>query len=460
MDCAEKKSELSTKLKEICAEIESKDGRKVELIKRVIVSNRLNKGTKKFGFLQLITVALHSHSNGQGSRLLTCMRWYIIFERACNRHVTVCHVNITLADAKHSGSLVILYIMLYFELYIHVAPTPRPSKSATPYGGHAVIGTSANGYGRPSSSHQGTQSRQDNSSWQPQHQRGRGRGKERGRGRGRGGFTHSPSPGYSNLTQESQRGGYGGATRRGGGGGRSQRGRGQRGRGRAHQAFSGNHSDTYSGHSNYGGGESQHTFSDGYSSHSNFGGEPQYTYSDSVDSGAGQFDGHGYRRGSGHQHNQSWGMSGVNRPPVSPLQLSADPPHLSFRQPPGQNPSPLYGGPPISSPQSGGHHFSHSPMQRGFPSHHSPTSPWPTPTQLPPPPPQAAMPPSSHLQPYHQRQPQQGHQQQFQFGAGGEHPSAAGPSFVSSQGTSQEPVSAVMKSLVSYTYRITVNCDL
>ena len=38
MQSAEKKSELSTKLREICAEIESKDGRKIELIKRVIIS--------------------------------------------------------------------------------------------------------------------------------------------------------------------------------------------------------------------------------------------------------------------------------------------------------------------------------------------------------------------------------------------------------------------------------------
>lgn len=45
MDMVDKKSELSTKVKEICSEIESKDGRKVELIKRVIVSTRFNKGT-------------------------------------------------------------------------------------------------------------------------------------------------------------------------------------------------------------------------------------------------------------------------------------------------------------------------------------------------------------------------------------------------------------------------------
>lgn len=64
MDSAEKKSELSTKLKEICAEIESKDGRKVELIKRVIVSNRLNKGTRKFSLLQRLTIILRSNSNG------------------------------------------------------------------------------------------------------------------------------------------------------------------------------------------------------------------------------------------------------------------------------------------------------------------------------------------------------------------------------------------------------------
>ena len=38
MQSAEKKSELSTKLREICTEIESKDGRKIELIKRVIIS--------------------------------------------------------------------------------------------------------------------------------------------------------------------------------------------------------------------------------------------------------------------------------------------------------------------------------------------------------------------------------------------------------------------------------------
>lgn len=236
------------------------------------------------------------------------------------------------------------------------------------------------------------------------------------------------------------------------------RGRGQRGRGRAYQAFSGNRSDSYSSHTNYG-CESQHTFSDDYSSYSNFGGEPQYAYSDGVNSGAGQFDGHSYRGGRGHQHNQSWSMSGVNQPPVSPLQLNADPPHLSFRQPPGQNPSPLYGGPPISSPQSGGHHFSHSPLQRGFPGHHSPTSPWPPPTQLPPParqPPPASV-PSSHLQPYQQRQPQYGHQQAFYFGAGGEHPPTAGPSVVSSQGTSQEQASVVMKALVSHNYRIAVN---
>ncbi len=44
MQSAEKKSELSTKLREICAEIESKDGRKIELIKRVIIS-RFKKGT-------------------------------------------------------------------------------------------------------------------------------------------------------------------------------------------------------------------------------------------------------------------------------------------------------------------------------------------------------------------------------------------------------------------------------
>ena len=46
MDKADKKSELSVKLKEICSEIESKDGRKVELIKRVIVSTKFNKGTE------------------------------------------------------------------------------------------------------------------------------------------------------------------------------------------------------------------------------------------------------------------------------------------------------------------------------------------------------------------------------------------------------------------------------
>ena len=45
MQSAEKKSELSTKLREICSEIESKDGRKIELIKRVIISNRFRKGT-------------------------------------------------------------------------------------------------------------------------------------------------------------------------------------------------------------------------------------------------------------------------------------------------------------------------------------------------------------------------------------------------------------------------------
>lgn len=47
MDVADKKSELSIKLKELCAEIESKDGRKVELIKRVIVSTKFNKGTNR-----------------------------------------------------------------------------------------------------------------------------------------------------------------------------------------------------------------------------------------------------------------------------------------------------------------------------------------------------------------------------------------------------------------------------
>lgn len=45
METADKKSELSTKLKEICFEIESKEGRKVELIKRVIVSSTTKKGT-------------------------------------------------------------------------------------------------------------------------------------------------------------------------------------------------------------------------------------------------------------------------------------------------------------------------------------------------------------------------------------------------------------------------------
>ena len=44
MQSAEKKSELSTKLREICAEIESKEGRKIELIKRVIISG-FKKGT-------------------------------------------------------------------------------------------------------------------------------------------------------------------------------------------------------------------------------------------------------------------------------------------------------------------------------------------------------------------------------------------------------------------------------
>ena len=44
MQSAEKKSELSTKLREICTEIESKDGRKIELIKRVIISSRFKKG--------------------------------------------------------------------------------------------------------------------------------------------------------------------------------------------------------------------------------------------------------------------------------------------------------------------------------------------------------------------------------------------------------------------------------
>ena len=43
-ESADKKSELSSKLKEICSEIEGREGRKVELIKRVIVSSNLQKG--------------------------------------------------------------------------------------------------------------------------------------------------------------------------------------------------------------------------------------------------------------------------------------------------------------------------------------------------------------------------------------------------------------------------------
>lgn len=57
---AEKKSELSTKLREICAEIESKDGRKVELIKRVIISE-LKKGMHVHIILCICSMYMHQH---------------------------------------------------------------------------------------------------------------------------------------------------------------------------------------------------------------------------------------------------------------------------------------------------------------------------------------------------------------------------------------------------------------
>jgi hypothetical protein len=58
MQSAEKKSELSTKLREICAEIESKDGRKIELIKRVIIS-RFKKGTCTYAHSCVANTYLH-----------------------------------------------------------------------------------------------------------------------------------------------------------------------------------------------------------------------------------------------------------------------------------------------------------------------------------------------------------------------------------------------------------------
>ena len=62
MDSADKKSELSTKLKEICSEIESKDGRKVELIKRVVVSTKFNKST---AYIYHIGVATGDFGGGE-----------------------------------------------------------------------------------------------------------------------------------------------------------------------------------------------------------------------------------------------------------------------------------------------------------------------------------------------------------------------------------------------------------
>ena len=61
MDMVDKKSELSNKVKELCSEIESKDGRKVELIKRVIVSTRFNKGTD---FMSSFILRLHVNLDG------------------------------------------------------------------------------------------------------------------------------------------------------------------------------------------------------------------------------------------------------------------------------------------------------------------------------------------------------------------------------------------------------------
>ena len=69
MQSAEKKSELSTKLREICAEIESKDGRKIELIKRVIISG-FKKGMDVFIASVHVVIPKRWTSESQGSRYM------------------------------------------------------------------------------------------------------------------------------------------------------------------------------------------------------------------------------------------------------------------------------------------------------------------------------------------------------------------------------------------------------
>lgn len=360
--------------------------------------------------------------------------------------------------------------------YNAAGPANSTNYNAMPYGGHAVSGAASSMGDGGSTSGQG---RYPSQGWQPPQQRGRG-------GRGRG-FFSSSSPGYSNTAVQGNQGrGSSAATWRGGVNMRG-RGRGQRGRGRG----------SYSGHS------------DNYSEYTDFGAESQYSYSDnagSIGQGArvyGGATGHGRgaftsgfnrgaRVGRGHQPNQPWASStgpshmaaGVSQPPVPPLMLGANPPHLPFRQPLGQSPSSPFGAPPITPPMpplppppphsapaisSPLHLVPHSPLPR-FPSYSpsqsSPTSPWAPPTQ--PLPPQQHYGhghdgelPGSHLH-YHQQQPsyqqrqlmQYGHQQQQQYigggGGSGENRSIAGPSTgqTKSSGTPEQP-SDVIKALVS-----------
>ena len=341
------------------------------------------------------------------------------------------------------SSVDVNYVMFMFSI-------PGPAKGSnynaapyTPYGGHSVSGGTSSGYrGRYPSPSRG------NSSWQPQQ---KGRGRERG-------FTSSPSFGYSSSGEQHQgRGGT--ASRRGGGVDMWQRGRG-----RGSQTFSSNHSDSYSGYSNFGGTEPQHTYSDSSASM----GRGHGQYGGATGPGQGTFTtGYSQGGGRGHQPTQPWssspGPSHSHHPPVPPLQLNTDPPHLPFQHPPGQSPSPLFGGPPIAPPTAppitppipGSQRVPHSPMQR-FPSHmvnqSSPTSPWAPPTWLPQPPPpqppQQAQYGYGHErqqfgEPHQQRQPHYGHQQQH-FGGGGEDHSVAGLSVAPPQGSASDTIKALV----------------
>ncbi len=341
----------------------------------------------------------------------------------------------------------------------NIAGSPRStSYNSLPYGGYAVSGAVGSVGGGGSTSNQGGYPGQGSSSRQtPQHQRGRGRG-----------FTPSSSPGYSSAAVMRNLGrGSSAGTRRGGVNMRG-RGRGQRGRGRGNM-FSGGHSDNYSDYGN----EPQHSYSDNTGSM----GQAARQFGGAAGHGRGAFS-PGYSTGArrDHQPSRPWSgpshTAGINQPPVSPLTLSANPPHLPFQLTPGQSPGPLFGAPPMAPPPppsappitSPLHLVPHSPLQR-FPSYppgqSSPTSPWAPPTQ--PLPPQQQHPGhdgerygSHHLHqpPYQPRQPMQyGHQQQqYHGGSGsGEDFSAAGLSAGQAQSSgTQGQASDVIKALVSY----------